>query len=175
MYAKCGALLDARKVFDDLEVRDVVSWNAMLKGYGANHESTMAIRLFEFMQGHSVTPDSITFTNILSACSHANLGHKGLEFFKLMITKYDIAPTADHFTCLVDLLARSGHLCEAEKLLEATTGSQSKDMWLSLLSACKSCFELELGIRCFQKLVQMDPECSTPYMLMANMYANARK
>ncbi|KAI5067676.1 hypothetical protein GOP47_0018204 [Adiantum capillus-veneris] len=173
MYGKCGLLVEARKVFDGLEVKDLVSWNAMLRGYGANYEGTKTLQLFECMQEHGMKPDAMTFTSVLSACSHVNCAQRGLDLFKLMSIDYAIIPTIDHFTCVVDLLARSGQLHEAEKLLGSMTGAQSKEMWLALLSACKSCSELDLGLNCFQHLIKIDPECSTPYMLMANMYANA--
>ena len=33
MYAKCGSIEDARQVFDNVDERDLVSWNGMIAGY----------------------------------------------------------------------------------------------------------------------------------------------
>ncbi|KAH7291876.1 hypothetical protein KP509_29G039600 [Ceratopteris richardii] len=171
MYGKCGSLIEAQKIFDGLEVKDLVAWNVMLSAYCSNHEESMALELFECMQAHGVRPDSVTFTSVLSACKEANYAQTGLRLFKLMLLEYAIPPTADHFTCLIDLLARSGLLHEAEKLLDTIKWPQSKEMWLALLSACNRCSELDLGLRCFEEFIKLDPECSTPYILVANMYS----
>jgi pentatricopeptide repeat protein len=170
MYAKYGIMADGKNVFDKLQVRDVISWNAMIKGHSTNHEATLAIHYFECMQEEGVVPDAITFTCILSACKHAKFVNKGKLYFKLMTWKYGIVPSIDHFTCLVDLLGRAGDLDEAERFLETTVNPQSRDMWLALLSACKRCSEVQLGFRCFQRCIAIDQTCSTPYVLMASLY-----
>src|SRR5690349_1497072 len=49
MYAKCGRMDDARSVFDSMEVKSVVSWTAMIAGYGQNGNGMEAISLFKQM------------------------------------------------------------------------------------------------------------------------------
>lgn len=118
MYGKCGSLVEGKEVFDKLLIRDVVSWNAMIMGYGENHEGNMAIECFKDMQEQGVKPDAATFTCLLVACSHASLVLQGQEYFKVMKEEYKIEPTPQHYSCMVDLLARSGHVFEAERFAE---------------------------------------------------------
>ncbi|CAM0910755.1 unnamed protein product [Alopecurus aequalis] len=47
MYVKCGELEDARRVFDEMAVRDVVSWNTMVSGYAS---AGMWAKAFELLQ-----------------------------------------------------------------------------------------------------------------------------
>lgn len=55
MYAKCGELEDARQVFDQMPVRNVVSWTAAITGYEQQGISEEALSLFSQM--HRGTSD----------------------------------------------------------------------------------------------------------------------
>ena len=85
---------------------------------------------------------------------------------------YGVLPNVEHFTCMVDLLARSGHVYEAETFLERMCPS-TIEIWSSLLSACKTQGEVELGFRCFQNLVQMKPQDASWYVIMSDIYTGA--
>ena len=43
MYAKCGLLTKAQKVFDRIPVRDVVSWTSIIAGYAEHGHREVAI------------------------------------------------------------------------------------------------------------------------------------
>ncbi|EEF37193.1 pentatricopeptide repeat-containing protein, putative [Ricinus communis] len=84
MYAKSGSIEDARKVFDGLVKRDVVSWNSMLAGYAQHGLGNIALLIFRQMLIIGVAPNDITFLCVLTACSHAGLLAEGLHYFNLM-------------------------------------------------------------------------------------------
>ncbi|XP_058112390.1 pentatricopeptide repeat-containing protein At5g39350 [Magnolia sinica] len=70
MYAKCGSLVDARRVFDEACEKDVVSWTAMIGGYVLNgfvHEALILSHLM--MQLSVIRPNSVTLAGLLSACA----------------------------------------------------------------------------------------------------------
>ena len=79
MYAKCGSIKDARLVFDQMSEKDVVSWTAMIPGYAIHGHGEDALTLFYQMQHAGLKPDHITFTAVLSACSHAGLIVEGCK------------------------------------------------------------------------------------------------
>eukprot|EP00250_Pteridium_aquilinum_P013580 c21434_g1_i2 orf=419-3316(+) len=174
MYAKCGSLSEAHKVFDQLPVQDVTAYSAMIKGYGVNREGNMAVKCFEDMLGYGVKPDSVTFTCLLAACCHGSLVCEGQEYFKRMREDHGIEPTIEHYVCMVGLFARSGHLYEAERFLEMLC-PPSQRTWAALLSACKTYGEEELGSRSFQQLVYSNPHVPAWYVLMADIYAGASR
>ncbi|KAJ4958901.1 hypothetical protein NE237_026012 [Protea cynaroides] len=78
MYSKCGELGNARKLFNELPQRNVVSWTSMITGYIQNGDAHEALSLFkEFLMEESdggretkVFIDSIAMVSVLSACSH---------------------------------------------------------------------------------------------------------
>eukprot|EP00250_Pteridium_aquilinum_P032623 c4625_g1_i1 orf=1-399(-) len=76
MYAKCGSLLDAGRVFMEDSKPSIVRWNAMLEGYAECGSSKEAFQLFLRLQDLGLEPDRATLVIILKACSTtANLEH----------------------------------------------------------------------------------------------------
>ncbi|XP_021747982.1 pentatricopeptide repeat-containing protein At1g59720, chloroplastic/mitochondrial-like [Chenopodium quinoa] len=67
-YASCGYLDCARKVFDEMPERSVVSWNAIIDAFVRSGEFDVALRLFREMQGW-FEPDGYTLQSIISACA----------------------------------------------------------------------------------------------------------
>ncbi|KAG0610284.1 hypothetical protein M758_7G053600 [Ceratodon purpureus] len=66
MYAKSGSLEDARKVFDRMVTRDVITWNVMIGGLAEQGHGHEAFSLFLKMKQGGFTPDAITFASLLN-------------------------------------------------------------------------------------------------------------
>jgi len=175
MYAKCGNIKDARLVFDMLREHDQVSWNAMISGYSVHGLYGEALKTFESMLETECKPDKVTFVGILSACSNAGLLDRGQAYFKSMVEEYDIEPCAEHYTCMVWLLGRSGHLDKAAKLVHEIPFEPSVMVWRALLSACVIHNDVELGRISAQRVLEIEPEDEATHVLLSNIYANARR
>jgi pentatricopeptide repeat protein len=173
MYAKCGSIEDARQVFDQMPERNVVSWTAMIVGYAINGYGKEALKLFEEMQQTDAKPNNITFVGILSACCHAGLVDDGLRYFDSMSRHYNITPSVDHYCCIVDLLGRKGRLDEAEDFVLKMPIKPDAAIWVSLLGASRVHKNMELGERVAKHLVDVDPNNSSHYVLLSNIYAEA--
>uniref|UniRef100_UPI0040747504 Synthetic PPR-DYW protein n=1 Tax=synthetic construct TaxID=32630 RepID=UPI0040747504 len=173
MYAKCGSIEDARKVFDKMPERDVVSWNAMIAAYAQHGHGKEALQLFQQMQQEGVKPSEVTFTSILSACSHAGLVDEGHHYFESMSPDYGITPRVEHYGCMVDLLGRAGRLDEAEDLIKSMPFQPNVVVWGTLLGACRVHGDVERGERAAERILELDPESAAPYVLLSNIYAAA--
>ena len=46
MYAKCGALAMAQQVFDEISMRDIVSWTSLISGYGKHGHGEETLHCF---------------------------------------------------------------------------------------------------------------------------------
>ncbi|KAH7437307.1 hypothetical protein KP509_05G065200 [Ceratopteris richardii] len=150
IYAKFGAILEAQSVFNRLPIRDVVSWSALMRGYGMNHDGKNALKCFEKMKNEGIKLDEVMFTCLLFACSRSQLIIKGQEFFH-GISEHGFVPSVGHYTCMVDLLSKLGNLIEAEKFTEAMS---SPPVLTTLLAACKSHGDSTLGQHCFHELTK---------------------
>ncbi|KAH1195921.1 putative pentatricopeptide repeat-containing protein [Glycine max] len=119
MYAKTGGLGSAQKIFSSLQKRDVVMWTSMINGLAMHGDGNEALGMFQTMhEDSSLVPDHITYIGVLFACSHVGLVEEAKKHFRLMTEMYSIVPGREHYGCMVDLLSRSGHFGEAERLME---------------------------------------------------------
>ncbi|MCO5567667.1 hypothetical protein L7F22_021361 [Adiantum nelumboides] len=71
MYAKCKSILDAQHLFENMRIRDVISWNAMISGYTQQGPEKEAILLFENMQRLVVNPSEVTYAFVIKACARS--------------------------------------------------------------------------------------------------------
>ena len=172
MYSKCGSMDDARSVFDSMEVRDVISWNAMIGGYAQNGNGKEALELFKQMEQEGIQPNNVTFVVILNACSHAGLVDEALHYFNVMKDRYQIVPDVIHYNCLVDTLSRAGRLEEAENLIR-TMKQPNVVTWMALLGACRWNSDIERAERAAENALKLDPQDASVYVLLANIYAVA--
>jgi pentatricopeptide repeat protein len=175
MYAKCGNVNIAHKLFERMPEQDVVSWNAMILAYGIHGHGEDALALFSQMQQTGTKPDHITFTAILTACSHAGLVDQGWQYFECMKSDYGLAPKLEHYACLVDLLGRAGHLDEAHDIIKKMPLEPNANVWGALLGACRIHCNIELGEQAAKHLFELEPNNAGYYVLLSNIYAEARR
>ena len=70
MYGKFGSSKDARKMFDKMPERNVVTWNAMISTYAQHGNGKEALHLFRQMLREGIEPSKVTFVSTLHACAH---------------------------------------------------------------------------------------------------------
>ncbi|OMO81037.1 hypothetical protein CCACVL1_12650 [Corchorus capsularis] len=171
MYCKCGAIRDARLVFDVMPSRNVVSWNAMIGGYAQNGQDLQALSLYKKMLQENLKPDSITFVAVLSACNHAGLVEEGRRYFWSISEQHGSVPTLDHYSCMISLLGRSGCVREAVDLIRNMPHEPNSLIWSTLLSVCAIKGDIEHGEMAAKFLFEMEPLNAGPYIMLSNMYA----
>lgn len=152
MYSKSGDLISARKVFDTLRCRNLISWSAMMSGYGMHGDFKKVIFMFDMMVNVGILPDHMTFTIALTACSHGGLIDRGKDYFEMMKKKFGIRPGLVHYTCMVDMLGRAGCLDEAEDLILEMDVEPDEALWGVLFRACKIHGEEEVVERVAEKI-----------------------
>lgn len=173
MYSECGNIDDALAVFKKIRGKNVVSWNSLIVGSAQHGFGQWTLVLFSQMIRIGIDPDEITFTGLLSACSHSGLIKKGKCFFEYIRQFKDIK--LQHISCMVDILGRCGKLEEAEELIINTPPKGNHSIWLALLSACRMHSNLNVAERAAKHLLDLDPHCSAAYVLLSNIYASARQ
>uniref|UniRef100_A0A5K0VFT0 Pentacotripeptide-repeat region of PRORP domain-containing protein n=2 Tax=Nymphaea colorata TaxID=210225 RepID=A0A5K0VFT0_9MAGN len=174
MYAKCGNLSSARSFFNQMNIKDVICWNAMITGCGTNGCGDEAVGLFWKMNSLGFQPNNSTFLSILSACSHAGLVKHGFQIFEHMTDETTLVPDMQHFACLIDLLARAGHLHAAYQLVKSLSLEQDVGVLGALLGACKIYGEIAIGAEIARKFFELDLSDAGCYVLLSNWYAGLK-
>ncbi|KGN55630.1 pentatricopeptide repeat-containing protein At3g46790, chloroplastic [Cucumis sativus] len=110
-YSKCQDVETARKVFDDMSLRDIVSWNSMIVGYTLNGKEDEAIMFFHAMLHNQAdcTPDSATLVAILPACATKSASQVGFWVHSYVI-KTGIEVGAPLGSCLICMYGNCGHV-----------------------------------------------------------------
>lgn len=171
MYAKCGSIKHCLLAFNRIPKPDLVAHNAILTAYAMHGHGEEGIAHFRRMLAGKVRPDHVTFLSVLSSCVHAGSVEMGHECFYLMET-YNLTPTLKHYTCMVDLLSRAGKLKEAYELMKEMPVEADPVMWSALLGGCFIHGEVALGEIAANNLIELEPNNTGNYVLLANLYAS---
>lgn len=172
LYSKCGVIDGAYRVFDEIPVRNLGFWNAMLIACAQHAHTDRAFELFKEMEGVGMKPNFITFLCMLYACSHAGLVEKGRFYFEQM-KEYGIEPGDQHYTSMVDLLGRAGKLQDAVSLIKEMSMEPTESVWGALMTGCRIHGNTELAAFAADKVFELGPVSPGIHVLLSNAYAAA--
>ncbi|KAL9679765.1 hypothetical protein QQ045_017632 [Rhodiola kirilowii] len=173
VYAKCGKLSLAHQVFEMMQEKNEVTWNSIIAAYGNHGCLTDCLYLFNEMVKYGFQPDHVTFLAIISACGHAGQIDEGIHYFNRMMQEHGIKARMEHYACIVDLFGRAGRLREAMEVIKSMPFNADAGVWGTLLGACRVHNNVELAVLASKRLLDLDPQNSGYYMLMANLHADA--
>ncbi|KAK9902940.1 hypothetical protein M0R45_001453 [Rubus argutus] len=155
LYAKCGSLLDAQEVFDEMAERDLCSWNTMISGYAKVGKLGEARKLFDEMPER----DNFSWTAMISGYVHHERPKEALELFRMMQTHDN--SKSNKFT-VSSVLAASAALQSLRMGKEIhgyimRTGLDSDEVvWSTLSDMYGKCGSIEEARRIFDKMVNRD-------------------
>ncbi|KAI3904629.1 hypothetical protein MKW98_014809 [Papaver atlanticum] len=174
MYAKCGKIDAARRIFDEIGTKkDLCTWNSMIMCMAVHGRSMEGLELFHEMVRGGTAPDDVTFVGVLLACTHDGLVEEAYQFFKSMKKDFSITPKLEHYSCIVDLLGRAGKLKEAYDLINKMPVKPDSVVWGALLGACSFYGNVELAEKAVNSLLELEPQNPGVYVILSNIYASA--
>ncbi|MCO5595948.1 hypothetical protein L7F22_049999 [Adiantum nelumboides] len=179
-YGKCGIIQGAEEIFTTLPDRNLITWNALLSAYteqgepGYTREGNFVAAECAFKEWilAGFNPDDVTFTTLLSTCSHAGLVEVGTEYFELLRAYYHLPAEPTHYVCMVDLLGRAGVFSKVENILRKTKVHNVPAFGSCLMGACCTHSNYELVKLVFLHASKVYPEDTAAYVLMSNMYSS---
>ncbi|TVU36592.1 hypothetical protein EJB05_18530, partial [Eragrostis curvula] len=151
LYAACGDLFRARYVFDEMLVKDVVSWNSLICGYSQRNRPKEVLMLFKVMQNEGIKADKVTMVKVVSACSR--LGDWGLaDSMVRCIEEHGIGVDVYLGNTLIDYYGRSRQLQSAEKVF-----SHMKDKNIVTLNTMITTYAKDGGLVSARKIFDQIP------------------
>ncbi|KAL2535439.1 Tetratricopeptide repeat (TPR)-like superfamily protein [Forsythia ovata] len=134
MYGKCGCLLRAEKVFDEMIERNIFTYNAMLGAYVSNGEFWEAIELYAQMRILEIPVDAHTFSCVLKACAGVKDLFVGREIHALAI-KFGFVCNDILVNSLVSMYSKCNDFSAAQLLFHRVSGRGDVVLWNLMISA----------------------------------------
>ena len=116
MYAKCGALAMAQQVFDEISMRDIVSWTSLISGYGKHGHGEETLNCFQRMQLEGLCPNTVTFACLLQTCGSLGAMEKGKEMHAELVKEGLLGKDTMLGNALVDMYSKCGAIVKAEEV-----------------------------------------------------------
>ncbi|KAL4197833.1 hypothetical protein AMTRI_Chr04g253110 [Amborella trichopoda] len=151
MYADCGAIESAHKVFNTtMKGRSVVSSNSMITAYVQSSQPNEALALFREMEAHNTPPKNVNVLSVLSACSllgAVDLGKWVHEFLK----KNGLDKFVKVNTALIDMCAKCGSIEDAKMVFEKMSFGDTQ-AWSAMIVAFAIHGQGEDALALFRKM-----------------------
>ncbi|XP_050387074.1 pentatricopeptide repeat-containing protein At2g13600 [Argentina anserina] len=158
MYAKCERINDARRVFDGMPVRNVVSETSMVSGYAKAASVKVARSIFTKMNEKNI----VSWNALIAGYSQNGENEEALGLFLLLKresvwpTHYTFAALLNACATLVDLqLGRQAHSHLLKHGLQFQVGEEP-DIFVgnSLIDMYMKCGSIEDGCRVFRNMLE---------------------
>ncbi|XP_059067682.1 pentatricopeptide repeat-containing protein At3g29230 [Cryptomeria japonica] len=152
MYARCGSLVDAREVFDQMIERDVFSWNIIIAAYRRYGFPQEALALFHQLRRTGIQADQFTFASILPTCAKLSAFKEGVEIHQSIIEggfPSDVVVTS----ALVDMYVKCGSINKARQLFDKMP-QRDVVSWTAMVAGYAQNGELEEALRLFKEMPQ---------------------
>ncbi|KAL4361809.1 hypothetical protein GQ457_04G001450 [Hibiscus cannabinus] len=183
-YMKCGMLGEARRLFDEMKVRDVLVWTSLVSGYAQWGDMESANDLFDQMP----EKNPVSWTALISGYVRNDMGDKALELFtRMMVSR--VRPDQFTFSCclcacasvaslthgkqihaclirtsfrpniivissLIDMYSKCGNLKVGRQIFDLTSDKQDPVLWNTMISALAQHGHGEEAIRMFGEMVK---------------------
>ncbi|KAK9142189.1 hypothetical protein Syun_011589 [Stephania yunnanensis] len=134
LYGKCGDVVRARSLFDQVEERNLVSWNAMIAAYEQNDMGREAIKLFRRIMSEKVEFDYITLVSVISACAGLGALNTGRWVHEIVARK-GVEMNVSIANSLIDMYAKCGSIDLAKNVFE-NLPQRSVVSWTAMIGAC---------------------------------------
>lgn len=151
MYAKSHQMKDAHQVFDEMILRNVISWNAIIVGYGQEGNSREAMQLLSQMLREEFRPDDLTMSSILSSCAHSTAVN---ELFQIHshVLKGGLHAFISVCNALILAYAKNGFIKNAFSVFDMTP-KPDLVTWSTMVSSCAYHGLHAEAIEMFDKLI----------------------
>ncbi|KAK6919942.1 Pentatricopeptide repeat [Dillenia turbinata] len=166
MYAKLGLLVSARRQFDEMEVRDIPTWNSLIAGYARRGDLGKAKELFDRMSFKNV----VSWTSMISGYSQNGHYMEALSMFLRMEKEKEIRPNEVTLASVLPACANLGALEVGERIeAYARENGFLTNLFVSnaLLEMYGRCGRIDQAKRFFKEIGKRRNLCTWNSMIMS--------
>ncbi|KAH7437589.1 hypothetical protein KP509_05G079500 [Ceratopteris richardii] len=152
MYAKCGRMAEAQKVFDGMSNKDLNSWGMLMAGYVQHGDSLKALDLYQKMHMLDIKPNRAVLIYMLQACSITGALVEGrLIFMQLIEDGFELDAVLGN--TLLNMYTKCGSIQEACYVF-AKLPSRDTASWSVLMGGFAQSNECGLAEKCVELMEQ---------------------
>ncbi|GAV88616.1 PPR domain-containing protein/PPR_2 domain-containing protein/DYW_deaminase domain-containing protein [Cephalotus follicularis] len=156
MYAKCGQIDDAFKMFDRMPVRDLVSWNTIISGYAQNGLPKVALESIIRMHEDGKRPDPVTIVSTLPAVADMGLLRIGKSVHGYVI-RAGFDSLVNISTAFVDMYSKCGMVGTARLIFDGMN-HRTVVSWNSMIHGYVQNDDPEEAMAMFQRMLDEEVE-----------------
>ncbi|KAI0503445.1 hypothetical protein KFK09_014379 [Dendrobium nobile] len=153
MYSKCGRVNDARKVFDQIGERDVVSWNIMMAGFVEREHFEQAFVFFQAMRSLGIAPDEASFSTALHASSNLAELLMGAEIH-CQVVKFGFAENRCISSSLITMYSKCGNLEDAHLTFADAKDHLNVVSWTAMIAALQQHGHGDSALQLFDEMLE---------------------
>ncbi|GJS16756.1 GDSL esterase/lipase-like protein [Tanacetum coccineum] len=164
-YIDCGDMVGARKLFDVMPNRDLMSWNTLLNGYTNNKDMEGCKKLFDEMPERNI----FSWNGLINGYAHNGRFLEVLDTFKMMLNESDVKPNDATFVSVLSACSKLGAL-ELGKWVHVYAANnrykQNPYVGNSLIDMYAKCGVITSAI---------EPENPFHYVMLSNICGDAKR
>eukprot|EP00250_Pteridium_aquilinum_P011424 c2005_g1_i1 orf=2-1228(+) len=132
MYAKCGTIEDAHRIFNNMPERNVFTWNTMILAFINAGQTWNALCLFGSLVAGGANANEVTFITVIRACTSLEALEQGAIVHAYLIID-GFEPTVSTCNALLDMHVKCGRLEDAVRVFEGMT-THDVSTWTLMIS-----------------------------------------
>ncbi|KAG5104534.1 hypothetical protein JHK82_041504 [Glycine max] len=150
-YFRCGDSLMALRVFDGMEVKNVVSWTTMISGCIAHQDYDEAFACFRAMQAEGVCPNRVTSIALLSACAEPGFVKHGKEIHGYAF-RHGFESCPSFSSALVNMYCQCGEPMHLAELIFEGSSFRDVVLWSSIIGSFSRRGDSFKALKLFNKM-----------------------
>lgn len=174
MYAKCGSLGEARKVFEEMRERNLYAWSAIIGAFSREKMWKEVVEHFFFMMEDGVVPDEFLLPKILQASGNCGDAETG-ELIHSLVIRCGMNFHIRVNNSILAVYAKCGRLSCARRFFENMC-CRDRVAWNSIITGYCQKGELEKAHQLFEKMQEegIEPGLVT-WNILINSYSQSGK
>ncbi|XP_055816752.1 pentatricopeptide repeat-containing protein At3g05340 [Solanum dulcamara] len=159
-YFRCGCANSGRQVFDEMAMRNVISWTAVISGLAQNEFCEESLDLLVKMQGAAVVPNYLTYLSTLLACSGMKALGEARQIHGI-VWKLGFQSDLCIESALMDVYSKCGSVQDAWQMFESVEVLDTIAMTVMLVGFAKNGYQeeaLQIFVKMVKAGVDIDPD-----------------
>ncbi|KAF8400165.1 hypothetical protein HHK36_013461 [Tetracentron sinense] len=151
LYAKCGDIISARRIFNLVHEKSVFLWTSMISGYVHCGYPSEALELFNKLLVTTTRPNGVTIATVLSACADLgslSIGGEVEQYIILNGFESDL-----HIqTSLINMYCKCGSMEKAKEIFDRVS-NRDLAAWSSMINGYAIYGMGEEALSLFEKML----------------------